>query len=285
MTDRLMQSLGQAAREQADDADGEDRWSALCAGELSAAEAETLRARAQASESGRRAKAAFEPLGADFRAGIVRRLHRQIETEAASAEGLGSGDLELGEAEPDETEPDDVEPAGRPVIVWWRRPAVAATLAAAAATAIALLWPRPELTPMPAYQLVLAGGASSSRAAEPEVESRFVAGSPFRLLLRPETTVDGPPVAVRAFVGHGPNLEPWEPPMEVADQGSVLIEGTLGDEIRLDPGRNVLSVAIGRHGKLPTAAVLRDIAPDDLEGRQTPDWVLMRLAVTVAEDP
>ena len=43
MTDRLMRSLGQVAREQADHDNGDDRWRALCNGELSAEEEEDLR--------------------------------------------------------------------------------------------------------------------------------------------------------------------------------------------------------------------------------------------------
>ncbi len=291
MTDRLMQSLGQVAREQAgrrsSPLDGDDRCAALCAGELSAGEEEALRAQAGESESTRRAVEAYEPLGPDFRAGIVHRLRRHIETQTTPMKRSGAHQAESGEAEPreaesGEAEPGEAEPAGRPAAVWWRWPATAAIAAAAAAIAVVLAWPRAEPSPVPAYHLALAGGASSSRAEEPVASPRFVAGSPFKLLLRPETAVR--PVSVRAFLGHGSALEPWGPSPEVSDLGSVLFEGTLGDEVRLDSGHHVLSIVIGRHGKLPDAESLRDIAADDLEPRQARDWVLVRLAVTVVED-
>ena len=40
---------------------------------------------------------------------------------------------------------------------------------------------------------------------------------------------------------------------------------------------------LGRRGKLPGPSLVRDLAPDDLETRQTSDWVLIRLVVTVAD--
>ncbi len=291
MTDRLMQSLGQVAREQNGRAAGDDRWPALCTGQLPAAEEEALRAQARTSESARRALEAFEPLGPEFRARVVRRLHRQIETEAKAAEGLGARDAapgraETGRAETDEPDaeagPGEIEPEIRTAAAWWRWPAAAATAAAAAAAVIAVMLPRAD--PIPVYHLALHGGASSQRAAEPETEPRFVAGSPFELVLRPETAVSGP-ISVRTFIGHGPSLERWEVAPQISDQGSIRIAGTVGGEIRLESGRHVLSIVAGRRGKLPGAESLRDIPAGDLEPRRTRDWALVRLAVTVVEDP
>ncbi len=296
MSDRLMQSLGRIAREQAGDAAGDDRWAALCAGELSAAEEEALRAKARTSESSRRAVEAFEPLGPEFRQRVVHRLRRQIETETTIAKR--SGEVESGEAESGEAGAGETEPAGRPSTargrksrvlpradpaVWWRWPPVA-MVAAAAAVAIVMVWPRAEPPPLPVYHPALAGGAASSRTPEAPSQPRFVAGSPFRLVLRPETEVEDS-MEVRAFLGHGQALEPWDVSAEISEKGSVLIEGTLGDDVRLAAGQHVLSILIGRRGELDEAELPRDFLPDDLAPRRSRDWVLVRLAVTVEEGP
>ncbi len=281
MTDRLMRSLGQVAREQDDHDAGEDRWLALCTGELSAEEEDDLRAEARTSESARRALEAFEPLGPEFQSRIVSRLRDQIRTEAGAPEHTSARDT-YSEKKPD-IQPDETEPAVPTAAVWWRWP-TAATMVAAAAVLLILIWPSADLSPLPIYHSALTGGLASSRTTEPATAPRWVVGSPFELVLRPETEVKDQ-LAVRAFRGHGPNLEPWEISPEISEQGSVRIAGTLGNEVQLSAGQNILSIIIGRPGKLAQAEALRDIPPDDLKPRRDRDWVLVRFAVVLEEDP
>ncbi len=275
MTDRLMRSLGQVAREKDDHDTDDDRWLALCNGELSADEEEDLRAEARTSESARRALEAFEPLGPDFQSRIVSRLQDQIQTEVRASEPTDARDTR--------SQTDETEPAVSTAATWWRWP-TAATMVAAAAVLLILIWPSADLSPLPIYHPALTGGLASSRATEPTATPRWVVGSPFELVLRPETEVKDQ-LAVRAFRGHGSSLEPWNISPEISETGSVRIAGTLGNEVQLSAGHNILSIMIGRPGKLAKAEALRDIPPDDLTPRRDRDWVLVRFAVFLEEDP
>jgi hypothetical protein len=76
-------------------------------------------------------------------------------------------------------------------------------------------------------------------------------GDAFKLLLRPETAVQGP-MAARAFVLEGETARPLQaPPAQVLENGVALITGTVGADVLIPEGNSQLLVVIGRPESLP----------------------------------
>jgi hypothetical protein len=205
----------------------DERWDRLSAGTLTVEEEAELRALAATSEEAREAWEAFRPLGSGFQDRIVQAI-QPIQADRA--------------------------PAAK-VLPFSRRLArQGGWLAAAAAVAAVLLLTLRQPAALPAYHAELSGGDRQERA---ETGSRrFAPGSPFVLVLRPQTTVEGE-VDVRFFLEGKGELRPWPVSAEVAPGGAVRVAGALGREIPIAPGDWTVWAVVGRRGDLPDAAALR----------------------------
>lgn len=234
--DELLERLAEAAREEerAERERLDPRWDELAAGRLSNEEEAALRTEAEGSTGGREALAAFAPLGADFRARMVREVRAQLDSPA-----------------PERT-------AGRrrtrSRARWW-----GAAAALAAAALLVAIWPEGEPSPLPGYEFVLEGEVRPDRApAEPGDERSwreprvFAAGNRFELVLRPDQAVEGE-VEAGTYRQQGDALLPWPLPVETTEAGTVRIAGTVGREIELPAGETTLVVVLGRRGDLPAA--------------------------------
>jgi hypothetical protein len=318
--DELLRRLAEAAREEerAERDRLDPRWGELAAGRLSGEDEAALRRQAEESMEARQALEAFTPLGADFRARMVREAREQLGAARAAADAEAAGrpataspaaDAELaagpggearvpGSRRPTERAPAEGTPAEttraeaavRPFHLPERKRRSASRWVAAAALAAALaavvLWP--EAGPLPAYQAVLEGAVRTERgpgdageaaAAWPEA-TPFAPGNRFELLLRPETAVERK-IDVGTFRQDGGSLLPWPLPRETAGGGAVRIAGTVGREIRLPAGESTLVVVLGRRGELPTAAeVLAELGESGRAGAE--DWQAWRWLLELA---
>lgn len=269
--DMWLRDLARVAKEEEDAGQArlDERWDRLSAGELSPGEEAELRALAAASEEGREAYEAFRPLGPEFQAGVVRALQAQIPQ-------LPAGSPAESRATPSAVpENAAVEKPARVLPFRGRAARLGGWLAAAAAVAATLFLLRAPATlpPLPGYgPPELSGGVQEMRGEE-EGSRTFSAGSPFEVILRPETAVPGE-VAVRFFLARGAELSPWPVPgAAISPDGVVSIAGTLGHEIQIPPGDWTLRAVVGRPGKLPDAAGLR--AHIAQGGARAPDWVVL----------
>jgi hypothetical protein len=140
-------------------------------------------------------------------------------------------------------------------------------LPAAVAVAGALLGLRLYFQPptVPPYMLTARSEATTLRA-----------GDRFEVDLRPTAPVTGA-VGARAFLFRGDEVWPWDPPFQVARDGSVRIAGaadTLFANVPSGPWE--IAVAVGRPETLPTAP--RDVlrARDVDAGPRAAAWRLVR---------
>ncbi len=143
-------------------------------------------------------------------------------------------------------------------------------VAAAALVAGTLLLLRMHFEPptVPRYVASFPPGAAAVVALR--------SGDRYEIEMRPEAPVVGA-VAARAFLVRGDEVRPWDPPVEIAREGTVRIAGQVDALFAGVPsGPWQLAVAIGRPEVLPTAPrdVLRarDTTPDD---RRAAAWRLV----------
>jgi hypothetical protein len=261
--DRLLRELGHLAKEEegADKARLDERWDRLAAGTLTAKEEAELLALAETSPEARETYEAFRPLGADFQARVV---------EAATAE--------LPKPKPS---PLPFPLAAR--IGGW-------VTAAAAVAACLFFLVRPAPMPaLPAYTAELSGEIKMSRGNELGPVSKqpvFIAGSIVKLVARPEKSIEGRELDVRGFLSPQTgktDLTPWKPEIKIADNGAVLLKGTLGEEIRIPPGAWTVWVVIARKGKIPSASELQSELLTDRT--QHSDWQALHVNLLVEDRP
>jgi hypothetical protein len=89
--------------------------------------------------------------------------------------------------------------------------------------------------------------------AVPSNEAALERGGRFEVDVRPTVPVTGA-VGARAFLLRGAEVRPWDPPFEVARDGSVRIVGAVGALFAgVPPGEWEIAVAVGRPETLPTA--------------------------------
>jgi hypothetical protein len=132
--------------------------------------------------------------------------------------------------------------------------------AAAVAAVLFLLVRSPAaLPPLTAYTATLHPGAQSSRGGSDPAAGRqiFVPGSPLIIDAEPQQSVTGP-VEADFFLEREAELVPWNPapPFEISN-GSVRLRGTVGEDLRLEPGDWRVWVVVGRPGKMPSLEELR----------------------------
>jgi hypothetical protein len=247
--------LRELAREAKDEMSRErdrldERWDRLSAGTLTAEEEAELRALAATSEEAREAWEAFRPLDSGFQDRVVQAIQA------------------------------DRAPAAK-VLPFSRRVARrGGWLAAAAAVAAVLLLTLRQPAALPQYHAELSGGDRQERAESGT--GRFAPGSPFELVLRPQTQVEGE-VDVRFFLEGEGGLQPWPVPAEIAPGGAVRVAGTLGREIALFPGDWTVWAVVGRRGQLPDAATLRSrLAAGE---PRTARWTALPTALRVEPSP
>jgi hypothetical protein len=154
-----------------------------------------------------------------------------------------------------------------------RRQRIVALLLVPAAVAVAgaLLLLRLHFQPptVPAYT-VAPSAPSDAGASVVEVHP----GARFSIELRPSETVVGA-VAARGFLLRGDEVRPWDPPFEVARDGTVRIAGPVDVLFAGVPtGEWEVAVAVGRPENLPTAP--RDVLRARDQDADTVVWHLVR---------
>jgi hypothetical protein len=250
--DPLLRELGRLAQEEneAEAARRDERWDRLAAGTLSAEEEAALRALAATSPAVREAYEAFRPLGAGFQARVVEALESELQRPAPSVEPREPRSRLL-----------PFRPATRRFAGWL----AAATVAA---TGLLLVVRGPaRMPPLPLYSAQLSGGIRTLRggpgpATGPQL---FAPGSRLSLVVRPEHPVAGE-VEARALLARGDDIVSWQPAprLEISAHGVVRLQGTIGEEIRLQPGPSRVWIVVGRRGKIPPAG---ELATDLRSGR------------------
>jgi hypothetical protein len=267
--DELLRAVAQIARsERADELSGlEERWRALCAGELPEEEERRLHELAASSPEHARALEAYAPLEERFRDDMVRLLLPADHAETRRNDPAGA----------------------RSRWSWWSFPKLRAVVllpaAAVAVLALVLLLPRGGLPPLPSYSAELHGGVQQTRAAgvaEPEMP-RLVDGSILTLVLRPSTAVEGR-LAVRCLLVHGDEVLERRLPLEIAETGAVRVEAELGRDLVLEPGPWQLVAVVSRPGATPGAGELEALALADEPGRGE-SWAATRVSFIVASEP
>jgi len=258
----MLRELGELARQEdeADQARFDERWDRLAAGTLTAEEEAELEALAASSPEGKEAYEAFRPLGADFQARMVAMARAEL-------------------ARPAPVEPPPVEPAEphsgvlpfRGVV---RRVEVWLGSAAAVAASVFFLVRGLAPPPLPPYSVDPLIGNQTSRGT-PGVGGIpvFSSGSPFPIVLRPQTS---PSVQERLetqvfLAAPGAGETPWAAVpgfrLDRGAGGTVRLEGTVGETIQLPLGIWRLCVVVSRPGKAPPAREL----PAALRKRHA-DW-------------
>lgn len=101
--------------------------------------------------------------------------------------------------------------------------------------------------------------------ARPEDRVELVRGGRFELEAHPQSPVTGA-VGARGFLLRGTEVRPWDPPFQVARDGSVRIAGDVDTLFAGVPaGSWEVAIAIGRPETLPTAPndILRALSAED----------------------
>jgi hypothetical protein len=273
MDDRMLRELGELARQEdeADQARFDERWDRLAAGTLTAEEEAELAALAASSPEGKEAYEAFRPLGANFQARMV---------AAAGAELAGAPQNEPVEP------PAPVLPFRRVA----RRVEVWLGAAAAVAASLFFLVRTPDLSS--GYEASLEGGFKTDRgsetisAKEPRI---YGPGSLLTLSVNPKQPLKQPgKVSSKAFLSSSAGrkdlipLRP-EPRFRTADTGSVILEATVGKDIKIPSGDWILWAVVARPDSMPTLA---EVQTRLLAGKPRPEsWQAACAALTMEETP
>ncbi|MEM9056793.1 MAG: hypothetical protein AAGD86_04910 [Pseudomonadota bacterium] len=254
--DKLLKTLGKAARD-AESADRLDaRWERLSAGELSDAELAELLADPAQPEG---AEEAFRPLGEDFRAELAARAAATLE------------------AAPEAPAPDNTvafPPRRRRTVTTF---ALAATVVLGVALTLRLLPGPQDVPPLPGYSTTLQGGSAYRSDPQPDAVPTFQPDDRLELRLTPDTAVEGELDGL-AVAPHPQNLKLFNDlQLDVAPSGAARVVGRIGDQ----PGEYRLLVAIGRAGALPDEAALA-AALGSADTAAGPGWQAWAYALIVA---
>jgi hypothetical protein len=246
MSDRLLRELGDLARSEtkAEEARFGDRWNHLAEGTLTAEEEAELKALAASSPEDREAFEAFRPLGADFQARVVSAINAERAKPAAAPQ----------------PEPQEPLPRVLPFRRIVRRAEVWVGLAAAAAAGVFFMVT--PASPLPGYEASLTGGFKANRGVEtapPPQKPVLTPGSPFTLEVRPKESLDHPgKVKPIAFLSSGAGREDLSPlpdlenKFETGENGSVRLNATMGEDIKVRAGDWILWTVVARKS-LPEA--------------------------------
>ncbi len=259
--DFLLKELAQVIRDREAEERGrfDERWDRLSAGELSPEEEAGLRTLAETSEDARAAYEAFRPLGPDFQARVVQAIQEQ-------------------------------RPAPKPLPFWRSTPqpfrwAGWSAAAAIAAAALFFMVRGPASYPhLPVYTAELSRGDQQFRGGTETATSVpvFSSGSLLTFNVRPEQAVTDR-VEAYAFADRGEEELVPLGRLPGSENGSVRLQGTLGQEIPLPPGTWRLWVVVGRLGKIPAEEDLRA----ELRAGRTrhQDWQAVSRELRVEERP
>jgi hypothetical protein len=234
--DRILQSLGDLARREgeADRARFDERWDRLAAGTLSPEEDAELRALAATSPEFREAYEAFQPLGPDVQARIVKKAKAELRRKKI------------------------IPFPPRRLEVWFG----AMASIAAALFLVIRIWIIPGAS-LPLYQVDPVLGVQSQRG-EPTATSGlpvFVPGSLLTVSAHPSKPVKGRVEAlgfVRPLSGGAVHPLDPQPSFDLPENGAVRLRATLGEGIRLQAGDWRLWIVIGRPGKIPSPSALAE---------------------------
>lgn len=229
----LLDQLVPIARDE-DDLAADPRWERRARGDLRPEEEAELRALAARSRIGQAMLDATEPASGAL-----------LDLITAS---LGAGSSEAGA--PAKVVSIDAGRAPRRSRRW-AGGAVAGALALAAA--LALFLRTPALPQVPDFDLTLSAGELDQRSKPAGTGvPRFGPGSRVEIIVRPHAPVDGK-VGVRGALVRGGEVRDFHPPMDIALNGAVHIEGTREVVFAGVPdGEWEIWLAVGRPDALPS---------------------------------
>jgi hypothetical protein len=276
--ERPTRALRDLMREEDGPFDGDPRWEALAQGKLSASEAEALRAEAAGRAEAEDALQAFSPFDEAEIDRLAAKAHAALAPTASEAEaelgarpGREANDVVEPRAPlpsraslPDPVVPAPVAlPAGPVARQRSRGGWAAGALAAIALAAGVALFLRTPAAGLPAYELSVAGGDKTMRAAGGDSDEvlRLAPGSSLDVVARPSRTVTGN-VEARAFALQGDRLHPLVTPLQRSGDGAFRLQGTRASLFPgVGPGRLDLIIGIAEAGAIsPKAGSLAELA-------------------------
>lgn len=260
----------------------DERWRRLVDDALDEDERAALDAEAARSDEARLDHEAFRPLDDAFHERVLSTIRRRTGLSASTGSSAepGADVVPVPRRSPPETAAAQVTNRS------WLALAAALALAVVGLFLANDLW-RPEPSfDAPIYVAELDGQRSETRS--PDVANGeipvFEIDGPFRLLLRPESEVaNDPQVAfLLARVGESGDgaLRPWDVGYERRPGGTLRIDGTLGEDLPIEPGRFVLVFLYARPGSLPAFTTLAEL--DEASARARGAWRAVRVPFRVA---
>jgi len=177
---------------------------------------------------------------------------------------------------------------------WWRRllavvarPRMPAMLAGSLAAGLALVavvnltfLGGPATPPVPGYELMIQGRAITRGVdtQDPDAPVALRNGNRFSVILRPDTTLNEAVEARALIVEDGVPRDLGAPPPRIMDNGVIVFEGRVGDDVILPAGASTLILVGGRAEALPDPSDL--VQRLDSENRLTThDWVAWRIEI------
>jgi hypothetical protein len=141
----------------------------------------------------------------------------------------------------------------------WFPLAVAASLTAA--LVLPVMWMRPGAE-LPGYQLSFRGVTAEVRSAAPTSSApppervRVDVGNAMRIVITPDSRVDGDVTSRIYVVNGGAAREATGLEVTTSEDGAVLIAGRIGEDVELASGESTLVIIVGRPGALPDVEAL-----------------------------
>lgn len=224
----LLAGMARVARDDDAKAQADDpRWLSLTRDELTEEERDQLQVLAAESEETRSVYALLQPMDAATRKYIVDgALATQEDGSLASMTRT--------------------QQAARKCRPWW----LAMPLLAAAAMLAMVFW-RLTAGPLPRYgfgDVWSDGGqlrSSAQMVSTKPLDVQLGRGERFMIMLRPDTSVSGQ-VKVVAFRVRKGEATRWLAPVDIKDEGTLLISGSADRELAFEPGDWTLVFAVGR---------------------------------------
>jgi len=244
--DDLLQMLGDTIREP--DTLDDSRLDRLAAGELSAAERDSLKDLELDGVDSETLLSAFEPLDSSAK----KRAKEMFKSSVADARG-GENNQAEGTSRPAGLIDLELQRSQRRRN-WTKAIAVTIPLAAAAVALFVLPPSSNRLTPLPDFELEWRSGTRTLRSGggsiDPKELPQLLPESGLDLSLRPAKRVSRPP-RLQVFLVNQTHLRELVLPHEVSRSGTVTIRGNVGRSIHAPPGKYDLILVLRPPGAPP----------------------------------
>lgn len=284
--DRLLDAVLREALREVEEERADPRWDALIEGTISPEDDAALQALAATSERARERYELYRPIDRDQ----IERLARLAQQALAEAPPAAIQAVEPTNPRRIDSRP-AVRRAERSKPRWIARVAAMAAAALFAGVVATRVRPAPAAD-VPAYEAELRGGSHVLRSGEIEqlpdakpdpkaLPPIYPRGSKLDLTFRPNHSVDGK-VDFRAFLVWRNRILPWSPPAQIAQGGSIHIEGPVDTLLPFSPGDWTLVVFVGSPAALANHEEAIARAPLEAPERIARDLVVTRTTFRLA---